>query len=723
MEGLTPFELQVLWVTLAVSVVAIGYSSIMGAKTLRQPKGTDEMQAVWQGIHQAIEHSFGQQRNALLVTTIGVAAILAASTQILPPASSAVERFGDQATTWVAAGRAGGAVIGIMLSYVIGLMSGRLASESGVRVAAAGQKGYNPAMRTAYRSSSALSMAPLGVGLLVSSLVVVMTVIGAPDLLFGFGVGGAMGALFLQFRSGLYADGAHQSMLQLHQQESGKLDPRHAATVADLVGDNIGDCAGMTTALFRNGELLTFAAVTIGVLLGDFGDGALFDGQYEMRFVLLPLLVRAVGLVGGLVGNSLVRTDEKRRNAIAAMTKGFYITVVVCLVGFAAATVLLFGYPDLANIDWRPFYALSVGVALAVILERGTRMFAPAFFNPYKKKGDSDGRLRAMFAGLVKGADVNLWGIVTVFGAVVPIVVIFGYIGYQPIESFLLALLYGLVLAGLGMFSLAANTLSINSFGAIAHTAHHLSEVAGMDKNTRNAMEDLFIVGKMMKGISRGVAIGSAVITSGALLGAYVAMAGGVQLEAVARGATVDLLIPEPSLAEPSLINPFLISMLTGGVIGGMVIIGAFLLLNRAVAKVSEVVSQESQQHELPPLPEPPAQSEKTTKKKKDEEKKPVVIVDYTSVIHPANAATHPPLAILASVIAVVTAVVGVVLGAQVLIGMMIGAVVVSQVIGLTYRQQETLLDPTGRQVAKPTLISLVMVMALASLLVAAMSL
>ena len=98
-------------------------------------------------------------------------------------------------------------------------------------------------------------------------------------------------------------------------------DPRNAAVIADLVGDNVGDCAGMAADVIESFEVTLVSALILGLVLGDAVVGTLGDGQYDLRFIVFPLVLRAIGVIASVVGNSVVSTDEKRRNAMAADRK------------------------------------------------------------------------------------------------------------------------------------------------------------------------------------------------------------------------------------------------------------------------------------------------------------------------------------------------------------------------------------------------------------------
>src|SRR5215210_5359831 len=352
MKGLSAFEQGAVLVVLAISIFGIIYAFVLRAQILRQDKGTPRMQEVWGWIKEGANAYLSRQFRTIMIMIGILTFVLAASVLIIPPTTEATEVFGDGAIAWVAVGRAIAFLMGSLFSYSVGFVGMNIAVEANVRVAAAARKGYNPALQTAYRSGTVTGMLTVGLGLLGGTLIFIVFGIAAPDALLGFGFGGSLIALFMRVGGGIYT--------------------KAADVVADLVGNNVGDCAGMAADVFESFEVTLVAALILGIVLGTASNAAQGLPGVDMRFVVFPLILRAIGVIASVIGNSIVRTDERRRNAMAAMNRGFYLAAGVSIVGFAITTQLYMLDPVTKQIDWRPFMVTVAGIVLAIALDKLT---------------------------------------------------------------------------------------------------------------------------------------------------------------------------------------------------------------------------------------------------------------------------------------------------------------------------------------------------------------
>src|SRR5205085_9698941 len=189
--------------------------------------------------------------------------------------------------------------------------------------------------------------------------------------------GGSLIALFMRVGGGIYTKAADVGADLVGKVEAGipEDDPRNAAVIADLVGDNVGDCAGMAADVFESFEVTIVSALILGLVLGRASNAALGLEGYDMRFVIFPLILRGIGVIASVIGNAIVRTDETRRNAMAAMNRGFYLSAVVAVALFGVATQLYMG-------DWRFFFATFSGIVLAIALDKLTEYFTSTHFGP-----------------------------------------------------------------------------------------------------------------------------------------------------------------------------------------------------------------------------------------------------------------------------------------------------------------------------------------------------
>ncbi|NTU80908.1 MAG: sodium-translocating pyrophosphatase, partial [Chloroflexales bacterium] len=281
LEGLTTFEQAAVWMVLGISILGIAYAFFLRAQILSQDKGTAKMQEVWGFIKSGANAYLARQFRTISVLIVVFTFVLAASVFIIPPTAEAVERFGtkEAATLWVSIGRAIAFLMGSLFSYTVGFVGMNVAVEGNVRVAAAARKGYNPAMQVAYRSGSVTGMLTVGLGLLGGTLIFIVFGIAAPDALLGFGFGGSIIALFMRVGGGIYTKAADVGADLVGKVEAGipEDDPRNAAVIADLVGDNVGDCAGMAADIFESYEVTIVSALILGLVLGDAVVGTIGD--------------------------------------------------------------------------------------------------------------------------------------------------------------------------------------------------------------------------------------------------------------------------------------------------------------------------------------------------------------------------------------------------------------------------------------------------------------
>ncbi|MEO7912144.1 MAG: sodium/proton-translocating pyrophosphatase, partial [Roseiflexaceae bacterium] len=391
MKGLSAFEQGAVLVVLAISIFGIIYAFVLRAQILRQDKGTDRMKEVWGWIRDGANAYLNRQFRTIMIMIGILTFVLAASVLIIPPTTEATEVFGAGATAWVAVGRAIAFLMGSLFSYSVGFVGMNIAVQANVRVAAAARKGYDPAMQTAYRAGTVTGMLTVGLGLLGGTLIFIVFGIAAPDALLGFGFGGSLIALFMRVGGGIYTKAADVGADLVGKVEAGipEDDPRNAAVIADLVGDNVGDCAGMAADVFESFEVTIVSALILGLVLGRASNAALGLEGYDMRFVIFPLILRGIGVIASVIGNAFVRTTEERRNAMAAMNRGFYLSAVVAVIGFAIVSLYYMIDPATQQVDWRPFMATVAGIVLAIVLDKVTEYFTSTHFSPVKETSRS----------------------------------------------------------------------------------------------------------------------------------------------------------------------------------------------------------------------------------------------------------------------------------------------------------------------------------------------
>ncbi|MDP4177999.1 MAG: sodium-translocating pyrophosphatase, partial [Bacillota bacterium] len=512
------------------------------------------------------------------------------SVYVIPPSSEAMDRFNgmgeSNVTIIIGFGRAIAFIMGSLFSLTVGQFGMRMAVQGNVRVAAAAKKGFAEALKIAYRSGTITGMLTDGLGLLGGTLIFIIFGISSPDVLLGFGLGGTLLALFMRVGGGIYTKAADVGADLVGKVEAGipEDDPRNAAVIADLVGDNVGDCAGMAADIFESYEVTIVSGLILGLALYsiDKNHGALD----AFKWIVFPLLVRGIGVLSSMIGTYIVKgkKDQKTGNAMESINKGFYTSAVICLISFA---LLAHFYMH----EWRAFFSVAVGIVLAVVLDEVTKYFTDTHYKPVKELADSSktGSATLILKGISLGYEVTVWQIIIIAITIITSVLI--YSGY-PVQY----VLYGVAMTGIGMLTLTGNNVAMDSFGPISDNANGIAEMAGLDKESRKVMDHLDAVGNTTKAITKAVAIGSAVIAAVSLFGSFLTDVSKVQVQ---LGVAASNLISSTGIrvSEPKIF----VGVLIGGAIPWLF---SSLIINSVARAASLIVEEVRRQFHIPGLME-----------------------------------------------------------------------------------------------------------------------
>ena len=528
MYGLNLFEIIALWSVLGVSLLGLIYALFLRRQILREDKGTTSMQDVWNAIREGANAYLHKQLFTIL-PLIGVLVFaLFFSVYIVPPSQEALQRFQGQSESSVRLiigfGRAIAFVMGAVFSLLVGQLGMRMAVQANVRVASAAKKSFNDSLRIAYRAGTITGMLTDGLGLFGGTIIFIIFGIAAPDALLGFGFGGTLLALFMRVGGGIYTKAADVGADLVGKVEAGipEDDPRNPAVVADLVGDNVGDCEGMAADIFESYEVTIVAGLILGL--------ALYHITHRLEWIVYPLLVRGIGVICSIIGTYAVKGDSygnKSGNAMKAIFKGFLTSAVMSIALFG-----ILGFFYMAKIPggwWRPFLATTLGVLLAISIDRLTEYFTGTDYRPVReiRKSTQTGPATTILSGLAVGYESSVWAILVIAATIFGSILIFGTIPDISAVERVAYILYGVAMTGIGMLTLTGNNVAMDSFGPISDNANGIGEMAWHGQNddetksARKIMADLDAVGNTTKAITKGVAIGSAVIAAVALFGSY----------------------------------------------------------------------------------------------------------------------------------------------------------------------------------------------------------
>ena len=518
---------------LAVALIGLWYTWFLKKQVMANDSGTGQMVEVWTAIKEGADTYLKKQLKSIL-PMIGVLTVcLFLSVYIVPVSQEAKIRFAayDDETVKliIAFGRAGCFILGSLFSLLVGQIGMRIAVAANVRVTAASKRSFGEALKIAYRAGTCTGMLTDGLGLMGGTLIFIIFGIAAPDALLGFGFGGTLVALFMRVGGGIYTKAADVGADLVGKVEAGipEDDPRNPAVVADLVGDNVGDCAGMAADIFESYEVTIVSGLILGLSLWH------ITGMYE--WIVYPLLVRGIGVFCSIIGTYAVRDDGLKGNAMKAIFRGYVTSATISIVLFAL--VAYFYLQELQGGWWRPFLAVTIGVFLAMAIDRITEYFTGTTSAPVNeiKKSTDTGSATTILSGLAVGLESSVWSVLVIAITIFASVLIFGTIDGLTAAEKVTYILYGVAMTGIGMLTLTGNNVAMDSFGPIADNANGIGEMAWHDDNSaktkkaRQIMADLDGVGNTTKAITKGVAIGSAVIAAVSLFGSYMVDVSNVQ--------------------------------------------------------------------------------------------------------------------------------------------------------------------------------------------------
>jgi K(+)-stimulated pyrophosphate-energized sodium pump len=517
---------------------------------------------VWNAIREGADAYLRSQLKTILPLIVVLTIALFGSVYVVPPTPEAGEWFcmafkgatretaiecghalsvaeQQQVRLMIGFGRAIAFVMGAGFSLTVGQIGMRMAVQANVRVASAARKSFGDSLRIAYRAGTITGMLTDGLGLFGGTIIFIIYGIAAPDALLGFGFGGTLLALFMRVGGGIYTKAADVGADLVGKVEAGipEDDPRNPAVVADLVGDNVGDCAGMAADIFESYEVTIVSSLILGV--------ALFTITGQLEWLIYPLMVRGIGVLASIFGTYLVRGGTgKSGNAMQAIFTGFLSSAAISVVLFGGVAFIYM--QPVTGGWWRPFLATTAGVVLAILIDRLTDYFTGTHSAPVKeiKKSADTGPATLILSGVSTGFESSVWSILVIAATIFASILLFGGVSAEPFEQFTFVL-YGVALTGIGMLTLTGNNVAMDSFGPISDNANGIGEMSwhGQDDAdtvaARQIMADLDAVGNTTKAITKGIAIGSAVIAAVSLFGSFITDVSRVDPTALVNGIRV----------------------------------------------------------------------------------------------------------------------------------------------------------------------------------------
>jgi K(+)-stimulated pyrophosphate-energized sodium pump len=575
--GYQQFELRggewiVLWSSAAAALLAIAVGFYLAKQVMAEDAGTPTMQRIALLIQEGAWAYLRRQFRTIAVILVPLAAVVFAT-------SVAIERpDGTEALSFVASGtfRTLSFLLGCFASGLTGYIGMTLATRGNVRTAAAAKSGSMPrALEVAFRTGGVAGMFTVGLGLLGATIIIMVFQNTSSAMLVGFGFGGSLLALFLRVGGGIFTKAADVGADLVGKVEAGipEDDPRNPATIADNVGDNVGDCAGMAADLFESYEVTLVASIILGV--------AAFrsiDANPALGLVF-PVAARAIGVVASIVGVFAVKARPDETDALRPINRGFIAAGSLTLIGTLALTLLYVGN-DHGNEGWKCFGAVAVGLILAQVVSRLTEYYTATHHRPVQEIAESSetGPATVVLSGTAAGLESSVYAIIAIACAL-------GVTLWMG-DGNLQFSLYLVALCGMGMLATTGVIVSEDTFGPVSDNAAGIAEMSGeFSGEPERIMVSLDAVGNTTKAVTKGFAIGSAVIASVALFASYIETIGS-ELGLGKEGT--DLFLDPATQINVADVETFI-----GLLIGGSVAFLFSALAIRAVSRTAGVVVHE----------------------------------------------------------------------------------------------------------------------------------
>ena len=407
-------------------------------------------------------------------------------------------------------------LFGAACSGVSGIIGMWVAVRCNIRVAAAARQSTSAALETALRGGavSGLLVAALSVAG-VASLFAVLRAIGitneiAPLLMVGYGFGASFVALFAQLGGGIYTKAADVGADLVGKVEAGipEDDPRNPAVIADLVGDNVGDCAGRGADLFESIAAENLGAMILGI--------ALF-ATFGANGILFPLVAAGLGLIASIVGVLVVKMKEEE-DPMAAMNRGFYTASLLSLGGMFGACYWLLRTPATGDAWLTFFWCAVIGLVTAVGFVLVTQYYTEHGYAPVRHIAQQSltGSATNIIAGLSVGLESTAMPVLMISGAVLGSYALGASTGLEH------AGLFGTAVATIGMLAPAGYVLAMDNFGPITDNAGGIVEMSGEPGEIRRRTDRLDAAGNTTKALTKGYALGSAGLAAFLLFSAYI---------------------------------------------------------------------------------------------------------------------------------------------------------------------------------------------------------
>src|SRR5437870_1907873 len=551
---------------LGLSVLALAVAWGLRGYVLRQDNGTPDMRKISDAIQEGAEAFLRRQYR-----TIGTLSIALGVVIYVLYAFFRKPHADEPAAATLALTTTLSFVFGALCSGVAGIVGMYVAVRSNIRTASAARSSLNKALQIALRGGAVsglfvVAMSLFGVGLLYTILEAMhFEPTKIPLMIVGYGFGASFVALFAQLGGGIYTKAADVGADLVGKVEAGipEDDPRNPAVIADLVGDNVGDCAGRGADLFESTAAENIGAMILGV--------AIFAATGNIAWILFPLIVRGFGLLASVVGIFLVRGRETG-DPMNSLNLGFYVTTGLSILFMALVTNTLLN--EKGAWYWF-FFAGVVGILTSQAFVYITRYYTSGNSRPVKEiaQAAKTGPATTIISGTAVGFETTAPSVITICVALF-LSYAFGS-RWSDVTGLPNGGVYGTAVATMGMLMSAAFILAMDTFGPITDNPAGVVTMARASEEVRTRMDRLDAAGNTTKALTKGYAVASAALAAFLLFSAY--------LDRVAE------LTGKPFHT----VNLASVNVFLGGLLGAMLVYIFSSLAIRAVGRAGAAIIEE----------------------------------------------------------------------------------------------------------------------------------
>jgi len=493
-----------LWAAIGIAALALVVAVFFSINVLSADTGTEDMRKISDAIREGAEAFMRRQYKSIGILAVVVAAALFfgyyASERNRALAFVTVISF----------------VIGAVCSGIAGFTGMYVSIRANIRTASAARTSLNKALTIALRGGAVTGLVVIGLSLLGIGLLFVgfgglnpEHTIEVPYKIVGFAFGASLVALFAQLGGGIYTKAADVGADLVGKVEAGipEDDPRNPAVIADLVGDNVGDCAGRGADIFESCSAENVGAIILGTSLYPI---------FGLKGIIFPLVVNAFGIIASILGVLIVKAKDKE-DPMSALNRGYYVATLLAIGGFWAAVHYL-----LQNRMWLLGAGL-VGIVTSFLFVWITQYYTESRFRPVQEiaKASVTGPATNIISGIAVGFETPAVPVLVIGAALLTSY----YCGIRGLDDAGISTyakgIYGTAIATLGMLCTAVYILAMDTFGPITDNAGGIIEMSNQPEAVRDITDRLDAVGNTTKALTKGYAVGSAALAAFLLFSAY----------------------------------------------------------------------------------------------------------------------------------------------------------------------------------------------------------